>query len=247
MFKTMVQEMCETPTKHLFFLFVSILLVACGESADPQDKKVESIEQIEIPEGSYERISLMPIEDHFELDSILIHNTYELKEGEFMIVSRPSEESFKGLQMHLYRLQDSIPIVSSSSVPAYDSWIYLPTFFVSEDQLDTLILAELGERESWGCRLLRIEDGQFKDLGFIDVALRDSKFDEELEDDVMVLKTIAPFTNILSVSNGLSITFASDSVHVFDDQNGGLDILYPAAAVRYEWTDSLRMVMPRSS
>lgn len=231
------------PILRLLFLFTVFGFFACGE--DQQTTKAIAEEDLpeEIIEDAYERIALMPIEDHFELDSILIHNTYELSEGQFMMVSRSTEESFEGLQMHLYTLKDSLPIISASSTPAYDSWIYLPTFFISPDQQDTLLMAEIGERESWGARLLRIEDGAFVDLGFIDIAIRGSKFDEELETDVLFLKSVAPNTTIRSQSEILFVSFGPESVHIYDDQKGNADTLYPADQVKYEFSDSLKLMI----
>ena len=230
------------------FLFTIFGFIACGE--DPMTKEEGKEEEVftkkEVIEDAYERIALMPIEDHFELDSILIHNTYELSEGHFMMVSRASEDSFIGLQMHLYTLMDSLPIVSASSTPAYDSWIYLPTFFVSSDRQDTLLLAEIGERESWGARLLRIHDGVFVDLGFIDIALRDHKFDEELETDVMFLKSVASNTSIKANGEGLIVSFGPEPLHIYDDQLGNADTLYPADQVIYEFSDSLRLKIKES-
>jgi len=229
------------PILRLVFLFVIFGFFACGEDPNSEELLAEEEQIAEIIEDAYERIALMPIEDHFELDSILIHNTYELSEGHFMMVSRSTEESFEGLRMHLYTLKGSLPIISASSTPAYDSWIYIPTFFISPDEQDTLLMAEIGERESWGARLLRIENGAFVDLGFIDIALRGSKFDEDLEMDVMVLKSVAPNTNIRSQGELLIVSFGPEPVHVYDDQMGNADTLYPADKVQYEFSDSLRL------
>ena len=233
-------------TLRSLFLFTIFGFIACGEEPVTDEETTEKEPSSGVLDGTYERIALMPIEDHFELDSILIHNTYELSIGHFMMVARATEESFTGLQMHLYTLKDSLPIISASSTPAYDSWIYLPTFFVSPDQQDTLLLAEIGERESWGARLLRIEDGVFEDLGFIDIALRDKKFDEELEKDVMFLKSVASNTSIREIGEDLIVSFGPEPLHIYDDQLGNSDTLYPADHVIYEFSDSLRLKIKES-
>lgn len=190
--------------------------------------------------GEYEKIALMPIDDNFEQDTLLLHNTYEMNPGQFMMVARNVEENFEGLRMFLYKIKNGAANITATSTGAYDSWIYLPTFFISPDESDTLIMVETGERESWGARLVRLQNGQFEDLGFVDMAARGTKYDELEEQEVMVLKSIVPFTRISGNSDGLVLDFDVD-VHLFDDHKGGLDTLYQKGQVRYLFSDSLRL------
>lgn len=201
---------------------------------------------IPFEEGVYQPLELSNLEDPIVHDSLLVHNTFDLSGGQALMVARSTEEDFEGLKLYLLRDVGGNTRVVSNSTGAYDSWTYIPTIFVSPNGRDTLILAETGERESWGARLIRLKGGLFTDLGFVDMAVRASKFDELEEKEVEVLRSVVPYTGITCNNGTLFIEF-NTSVHVFDDGQGGLDTLYPANAIHYVWDEALKLERKASS
>jgi hypothetical protein len=148
------------------------------------------------------------------------------------MVASNIEETFEGLRLYRYRFTaDSTVEMIAVSPPAYDSWTMLPTFFIG-DKGSLWVLANFGEKESWGQKLLWL-DQVFVDNGFIDAALPE----RVMEDDTLRLKrrNIAPFTHVLKhpEEDTVFFTFTCDSVYLYNDQQGRHDIIVPASAVRY--------------
>ncbi|MCC6939463.1 MAG: hypothetical protein IT226_14685 [Flavobacteriales bacterium] len=183
-------------------------------------------------------IAYRAIEDNIQHDTLLIQTTFDLGDGSFIMVASNIDPSFEGIRLYRYRLTaDSSVSMLAISPPAYDSWTMLPTFFGADSmRTDALwLLANFGERESWGQKLLWM-DGAFTDHGFMDVALPE----RVLEDDTLQLKrrNIAPLMRWSERNDTTFFSFACDSVYLYDDQDGGYDQIVPANSVHFTWTKS---------
>ncbi len=70
------------------------------------------------------------VPDNVVHDTLLVQVALNLQDGTNIMVASNIEEKFEGLRLYHYRaLPDSSAEVLSVSVPAYDSWSMLPTFF----------------------------------------------------------------------------------------------------------------------
>lgn len=203
-----------------------MLMSSCGTDPRPMDPPSAPSD----PNGG--PISYAQVDDNVRHDSLLIQTTFDLQDGTFIMVASHVAEKFEGLRLVRYRLlADSAADVIAVSAPGYDSWTMLPSFFRTEGMTNEhLVLANFGEKESWGQKFMRLGDG-FIDLGFLDVA-----FPERIvEDDVLVLKrrNIAPYTRIRVRGDTTFITFTTDSVYLYEDLDNHFDIVLPAGQVHY--------------
>lgn len=191
-------------------------------------------------EGSAIRAVGFPmVDDNLEHDTLLVQVTFDLLDGTYVMVASNRQETFEGLRLYRYRLKAAgTPEMITVSSPAYDSWTMLPTFF----SVDTAspanalwVLANFGEKESWGQKLMWLESG-FNDIGFLDVALPE----RVMEDDTLRLKrrNVAPHVRY-SVHGDTSVfSFACDSVFIYDDQQGRMDEVLHASRVRFTFARS---------
>lgn len=197
------------------------------------------------------------IEDNLQHDTLLIQATFDLGDSTFLMVASNAMDNFEGLRLYRYRFTagDSVQMMAISP-PAYDSWTMLPTFF----PLDTLapsdalwVLANFGEKESWGQKLLLLDE-EFSDMGFLDAALPE----RVLEDDTLRLKrrNVAPFMRYSEHGDTAVWLFACDSVFLYDDQAGGRDRVLAADRVRCTfhgseglalWVDGRKRLVRRPS
>lgn len=211
------------------------LLIGCGNSdGDGTADAGTLVDQVQ-REGGVPPLVFKEVDDNLKHDTLLIQVTFDMGDGTFIMVASNVEETFEGVRLYRYRPKpDSSAEVLAASSPGYDSWTMLPTFFADTrpGRSGHLVLANFGERESWGQKLLRT-DGTFSDLAFLDIALPERM----MEDDTLRLKrrNIAPFAR-LSISGDTAIfRFACDSVFLYDDQDGHYDVVLPANAVRYTY------------
>ncbi|MFN3876652.1 MAG: hypothetical protein ACK4L7_12160, partial [Flavobacteriales bacterium] len=159
--------------------------------------------------------------------------TFDLGDSTFLMVASNREDTFEGLRLYRYRPgADSSAEVLAVSSPAYDSWTMLPACF-AKDSARTgglWILANFGERESWGLKLMRL-DSAFHDLGFLDAVLPERV--EEEGGPVLKRRNIAPHARMEFAGDSLWIRFACDSVYLYDDQDGGTDRVVAAKRLRF--------------
>jgi hypothetical protein len=210
-------------------LLIVLALFGCEGPSDPSGTTETTA--IEIPANGAP-VPYPQIEDNVRHDTLLVQTTFDLQDGTFIMVASNTAETFEGLRLVRYRvLPDSAADVIAISAPAYDSWTMLPSFFRTSDRAsEHLVLANFGERESWGLKFMRLEKG-FTDLGFLDVALPE----RIIEDDSLVLKrrNIGPFARMSTSGDSTVITFETDSVFLYEDISGNMDVVVPAAQVRY--------------
>lgn len=212
-------------------LLLGAVLVSCGTRGTQEESQPSEAES---PVPGSRAFRYRAVEDNVRHDTLLIQTTFDLGDGSFVMVASHRDEKFEGLRLYRYRPKaDSSAEVIAISSPAYDSWTMLPSFFGSDSTQtsDLRVLANFGERESWGQKLIRLDGGGFHDLGFIDAAIPE----RVVEDGLAVLKRrpIAPHARLEFVGDSTWIRFACDSVFLYDDQRGGYDLVLPAAKVKY--------------
>lgn len=226
-------------------IVVAALWCACGEPvvpdwsdaglviADSLDLDATGPEAVDLPHGTLAHVPFPLIDDNIRHDTLLIQVAFDLGDGTFVMVGSNVEDSFEGLRLYRYSLlPDSNAQVLAVSAPAYDSWTMLPTFFRPKARGGSfIVLANFGERQSWGQKVMLLDSTGFKDLGFIDAAWPERM--SESDSSWIRLGSIAPFTTIASSEEGLVFSFTCDSLHLFDDLRGGVDVMLPAARVRY--------------
>lgn len=182
------------------------------------------------------------IEDNLQHDTLLVQVTFDLGAGRFLMVASHIEEQFEGLRLYRYILsKNGQPQMEANSAPGYDSWTLLPTFF--EDPLiesGHVILANMGERSSWGQKVMRMR-GEFTDVGFLDVALPERV--QESDTAYLKLKNIAPYARCVKDGSSMRFSFQCDSLYLYDDLKGNLDMMVPASWVEYEWNPEKGMVL----
>ena len=143
------------------------------------------------------------------------------------MVASNAEETFEGLRLYRYELlPDSNANVVAASAPAYDSWTMLPTFLGrAGDSTSMMLLANFGEKQSWGQKVMLLDKSGFTDMGFLEVALpvRVSESDSAY----LKRESVAPYVRCIS-ADPLSLEFACDSVYVYDDGKGGGDYVIAA-------------------
>ena len=215
-------------------LFLGLILL--GSCASPGSEDASGPISSADPQEPWERLELELVPDNVRHDTLLIQVTFALPGGEFLMVASNVKETFEGLRLYRYEaLPDSSARVLAVSPPAYDSWTMLPTVFRSPTDPSTLlILANFGERQSWGQKVLRLDDAGFTALGFLDVALP-VRIQEE-DTALMKLHGAGSVASANRTAEGWEISFAADSLFLYDDLNGGRDIFLPGASVVYRIT-----------
>lgn len=184
---------------------------------------------------AFPREDLPMVEDNVKDDTMLIQTTHDLGDGTFLMVARNVMENREGLRMYRYRPRpDSTAEVLAVSMPAYDSEVMLPTFFRTNNPADgVIILANYGAAQSWGQNVFLLKEGEFRVLGWLDVALGSWK--QSAEGNQRWLLGIGPETKVYGTANEFEFIFTSDSVFVYDDLQGGRELMYPSDRVRYRF------------
>lgn len=229
--------------RPLHTITVLAALAACSPSP-PKEDAATARPTAQALEGTkaYNRWDLPNLDDNVRNDTLLIYTTHALGNGTFVMAARNIDDTREGLRLILYRPRPgSSAAVLSTSKPAYDSELMLPTYFATGDTADgIIILANYGGRDSWGQNVFWLKNGQFTDLGWLDVAEREwVQLGEDREQRAM---NIAPRTKVTGQGGQFIFSFNTDSVLLYDDLQGGLDNLLPAAEVRYVF-DGQEMIL----
>lgn len=217
-----------------WFMLCSATLASCSTPAERKSSPEEEA-STEIP--GVRAFHYNAVDDNVRHDTLLIQTTFDLGDGSYVMVASHRDERFEGLRLYRYRPgADSSAHMIAISSPAYDSWTMLPSFFGQDSARtdDLWVLANFGERESWGQKLLKLDGNGFHDLGFIDVALPE----RVSEDGQSVLKrrNIAPYARMTITGDSAWVRFACDSVFLYDDQAGGFDRLVPGASLAFSFS-----------
>lgn len=220
--------------RSTLFLPPVLALIACG--APPGTQPLTDAR-------TYAIIDLPNQDDNVHHDTLLVYTTHALGDGTFVMAARNVEDTRDGLRLYLYRPRpDSSADVLAASSPAYDSYTMLPTFFATGDTADGIvILANLGEKQSWGQKVFWLKDRRFQDLGFIDVAQRDQR--TEGDSTIAWRVSIAPRVQVRGSGGRFDFTFQGDSVQLYDDLQGGLEVMLPAARIAYRFNGQRSLLL----
>ncbi|MBS1568061.1 MAG: hypothetical protein JST45_01335 [Bacteroidetes bacterium] len=223
-----------------------LLLAACSNPGTPtstsEDIPAAGQEPLLQNARTYHPLNLPNLDDNVRNDTLLIYTTHALGNGEFVMAARNVEETREGLRLYLYKPRaDSSADVLAVSKPAYDSEVMLPTYFSTGDTADgTIILANYGGLESWGQNVFWLKNGHFRDLGWLDVAER--TFKVRMDSLQQWRTTIAPLTNVNGANGQFDLTFQGDSLMIYDDLQGGREVMLPTSRIRYRY-DGRSMVL----
>ena len=237
------------------FLPLPILLLACGEkprSAPEIDAINETVPvPIEDPDRTFGPLSFEQVDDNIAHDTLFIQTTFKLPDSSFVMVAMnkaedPTEDQMErvaGLRLVHYRIdRKGEPEMLAYSSPAYDSWTMFPTFFPDPiNEGAYIILANFGERNSWGQRVIRFGDQGFTDLGYLDIAA--IEHNGEGDEAEVKLRNIGPHTRIGAIENEIIISFELDEMLLYDDLRGGLEQPIKAGRVQYRWSEAEGMLL----
>lgn len=215
------------PKTHAVGAAAVVLLAACGNGGPPGNK-----DPLPPVEHGAQPVPYAQVEDNIRHDTLLIQTTFDMGDSTYVMVAGNVDPTFEGIRLYRYKLlADSAAQILSYSSPGYDSWTMLPTFFAYPDPTGTsLILANFGERESWGQKLMFMNRA-FTDLGFLDVAYPEHIVEG---DSAYVKRTnVAPFGRFAMHTDTLVFTFECDSLFLYDDMAGHSDLIVPAHTIRY--------------
>ncbi|HMU13441.1 MAG: hypothetical protein JST41_07505 [Bacteroidetes bacterium] len=178
-------------------------------------------------------LDLPILADNVRNDTLLVHTTYDLGDGTFLMAAQNNNYNREGIRLYLYHPKaDSSAEILAWSKPGYDSETMLPTFFTTGDRANGLvILANMGERQSWGQEVFWLDGDSIRSLGFMDVAVREWR--TEGDSTYQFRTSVAPRTAVHGDSGAFTFTFSGDSVQVYDDLRGGSEVMYPSGRVGY--------------
>ncbi len=235
--------------KYTLILLASLALASCSSPGDRSaDETVVDTTSAQSPIAPLARakpfhlLDLPNLEDNIRHDTLLIYTTHGLSDGTFVLAGKNMEDDREGLRLIQYRpLPDSSAEVLAVSKPAYDSQVMLPTYFVTNDTADgVIILANYGGLESWGQNVFWLKDHQFKDLGWLDVSER--SWTTRMDSLQQWRTNIAPKTLVSGADGQFEFTFTTDSVQLFDDLQGGSEVMLPSNRIKYRY-DGKEMVL----
>jgi hypothetical protein len=223
--------------KNTAGLLAIVALSACGTAEQKAPSPVG-------PQASaWHRVELQGLDDNVKHDTLLIQTTFALGDGTFLMVASNVAETREGVRLYVYTPNaDSSAHVIASSKPGYDSETMLPTFFSTGNPADGwVLLANMGERESWGQEVFWLKDRRFTHLGFLDVAQRDWK---ALDDSTYQFRVnIAPRATISGNNGDFIIGFGGDSLQLYDDLHGHQEVMFPASKVTYRCSEGKATLM----
>lgn len=209
-------------------IIASLVLLATACSPGGEYKSRPHVEHGDRP------VEIPALEDNIRHDTLLIQTTFDMGDGTYVMVAGNVEPTFEGIRLYRYELlPDSNARILAFSSAGYESWTMLPTFFAIKDPPGThLILANFGERESWGQKLIYM-DSAYTDLGFLDLAFPE----RVVESDTSYLKrtNIAPYGRLAMHLDTAVLTFECDSAFLYDDMDGHHDTMVAGHTIRYTY------------
>ena len=227
--------------KCLLAIVVVIALISCNTGTSPGE--TTGMTESTTAGPLWKLLDLPGLDDNVKHDTLLIQTTFDLGDGTFIMVASNKEETREGVRLCLYSpLADSSAEVIAFSKPGYDSETMLPTFFSTGKKEDGLILlANMGERESWGQEAFWLKDHTFNSLGFLDVAQRDWK---TIDDSTFQWRTnIGPRAIVNGMNGNFSIRFSGDSLQQSDDLQGHQEVVLPTGSLRYQCSEGKATLM----
>ncbi len=220
------------------FALFALLLTACGTPSAPPTVAPTKAPNAPLTWPSFARLDRleMPIvDDHTISDTLLSQVTFGLPDGSFLMVAGPEDEARDdGLRLYHYRLlNDTTAQYLAYSGPAYDSYTMLPTFFgdAASKHGPWLLLANFGEKDSWGQKVMVLDQDGFHDLGFVDAAVPERR--PQADTVFLRLANIAPHIIARQHGDSVFLDLGADTVHLYDDLQGHRDTLRSGASTGY--------------
>lgn len=247
--------------KHLPLLCL-LPALGCGSPETPERTAVPDTDRrafAPIERGG--PIAFPTMDDQVSHDTLSIQTTFDLGDGSFVMVASHvdaqdnDERQMSGDGLRLYRFkpgkQGAVEMMAVSS-PGHDSWTLFPTFFEDPSGKGKwIIAANTGDRDSWGQKIYRLSDAGFEDLGFLDVTLP-----ERQDDGMLRLRNVAQHLRCSLEADALRLSFACDSIFLYNDLKGGVDQVLRATSVEYRmgpngrlelWVNGDRRIDPLAS
>lgn len=170
--------------------------------------------------------------DKIQIDSLYIQVAYELSANRWIIIGNSVDKDPTGLKLLLVDPSKDYELIYRSK-GAYESLILHPSFYISEEKNDPMIiLCSLGQLDSWGQNLFLMKGDTINEIAYLDVAL---KQEAEYEDEEYSLKDISPFTQIEKQKNGIVFSFNADSIIYFGVRNNVYDPIISANSLKYRY------------
>jgi hypothetical protein len=213
---------------------IAFLVIGCGGGGpEPSVTTTTPGSDSAATSSAWKVLDLPILADNVRHDTLLIHITYDMGDGLFLMAAQNNNYNKEGIRLYLYRPKaDSSAEIIARSKPGNDSETMLPTFFTNGNKADGLvIIANMGERQSWGQEAFWLKDNTIRSLGWLDVAVREWK---TVDDSTYQFRTsIAPRTEVRGSNGAFEFSFTGDSLQLYDDLQGHLEVMLPASAVRY--------------
>lgn len=221
--------------RSLYLFFWTSIFFSCasqdkGDSGQHHQSKQVKPELVgDFKSVIYEELDLDPGND-----SLWYHLVIDIPGDLHLAVAQPtSDDNRRGVRFQLLKEgQDSTFHCETESSPGFDSAKLYPSFF-SNDMGQHIILADTGERDSWGQKVYLLVENKFYDLGFIDVGSVNYDEDQETLEQSLSPQSIAKNVTISSDANGYRFTFDLEEFVLYDDQKGNLNQIVPSSQWSY--------------
>jgi|GEM_PF-6889520 len=236
-------------------LIVSVIFtISCGSSSEANSSSEasktlneEALVKKNLPvfDSNFERIDFPEVDVDPGNDSLWYHLVLDIPGDKWLAVAQPTNENNRrGIRMQLMSMNvDSTFSVHTESSPGYDSAKLFPTFF-KDAQGRLIILADTGERQSWGQKVYLLNNERFEDLGFLDVGT--VAYTEEDGQQILAPTTIAERVTIEQTKKGLEFRFSGKDLVLFDDGKGNLDTIIDASSICYRLNKRGKFTLKKS-
>ena len=173
----------------------------------------------------YKILDIKPTDTKMRLNGVDIFNSYALNSFTLYVgwTKNPKDSTI----IPKIIIKDKSDNVIFSHLGHSDSYIYRPTFFVSNSNDNLIIMAESGSEYSWGNDIFTVKNNVVKDIGFIDVVTYDPHDNPG---------NIAPQTTIKFEESKILFTFKSKQV-VFNS-DGKNQKIFNGSDIWYVYSDN---------
>jgi len=199
----------------------TLVLLSCGGPTGQEALEAEKRSSIV---GPFTPVSYTELELDPGNDSLWYHLVLDIPGDLDFAIAQPTEETNRfGIRFQLLdNKADGTFECKGESSPAYDSAKLFPTFFKNQAG-QHIILADTGEKVSWGQKVYLLDNGTFYDLGFIDMGTVD--YATNLESDSLELspQSIAPRLKIEDSKKGLEFRVDGETMVLYDNGKGKLN------------------------
>ena len=228
-------------------VFLSVVIFSCT-TTEASEKLSQNANPKEISQGSlltvvekklsmdsdFQPIQLEEAEIPPTPDSSFVYQVvFQIETNLFLAVAQPTKLDREGVRLQLIEKKgdNKFKLLGSSS-PAYDSPMLFPNFF-KNDLGQIIIMANMGEEESWGAKVYYIGGKKIKDIGFVDIANVERRQFPKEDGSMESYRPIVPSTKITSNNSGLTFSFEGKKMVLYDDLNGNLEVIFSKGEYEY--------------